>query len=198
MGSSPGLYRWGPAPAGTLLRAAVLFSGTANLAARKAQAELADHYGVGVELWSATSYSKLRAEALSVERWNRLASRRTAQVAGRHQDPVRSRRPDRGGVGLHEDGSRPDRPICSRGIHDARHRRVRPIRQPQQSSPLLRNRRRSRRDRRALGLVREGKLAPQAMADAVARYGIDPEAIDPEHFPKKTLPRKTLPEKDTS
>ena len=32
-------------------------------------------------------------------------------------------------------------------------------------------------------LVREGKLAPQAMADASARYGIDPEALDP-----KTLP----------
>jgi len=32
-------------------------------------------------------------------------------------------------------------------------------------------------------LVREGKLAPQAMADASTRYGIDPEALDP-----KTLP----------
>ena len=32
-------------------------------------------------------------------------------------------------------------------------------------------------------LVREGKLAPHAVADATSRYGIDPEAIDP-----KTLP----------
>ena len=50
----------------------MLFSGTANLAARKAQGELAEHYGVGAELWSATSYTKLRSEALSVDRWNRF------------------------------------------------------------------------------------------------------------------------------
>ena len=36
------------------------------------QAELAEHYGVGVELWSATSYKRLREDALAVERWNRL------------------------------------------------------------------------------------------------------------------------------
>ncbi|MGH7482051.1 MAG: pyruvate dehydrogenase (acetyl-transferring), homodimeric type, partial [Acidimicrobiia bacterium] len=67
-----GLYRWSPAPAGTQLRAHILFSGTANLAARRAQAELADHYGVGADLWSVTSYQKLRREALSMARWNRL------------------------------------------------------------------------------------------------------------------------------
>ena len=67
-----GLYRWAPAPdeVGTDLK--ILFSGTANLAAREAAADLAEHYGVGAELWSATSYKKLREEALAVERWNRL------------------------------------------------------------------------------------------------------------------------------
>jgi pyruvate dehydrogenase E1 component len=67
-----GLYRWAAAPEGTAHRATVLFSGSAHSAARAAQAELAEHYGVGVELWSATSYKKLREEALSVERRNRL------------------------------------------------------------------------------------------------------------------------------
>jgi pyruvate dehydrogenase E1 component len=67
-----GLYRWAPAPQDTGHRAAILFSGTAQEAARTAQRELAEHYGVGAELWSATSYKKLREEALSVERWNRL------------------------------------------------------------------------------------------------------------------------------
>jgi pyruvate dehydrogenase E1 component len=67
-----GLYRWAPAPDGSALRASILFSGTANLAARAAQAELAEHYGVAVDLWSATSYKRLREEALSAERWNRL------------------------------------------------------------------------------------------------------------------------------
>jgi len=67
-----GLYRWAPAPDGPGHRAAIVFSGPSHAAARIAQAELADHYGVAAELWSATSFKKLREEALDVERWNRL------------------------------------------------------------------------------------------------------------------------------
>ncbi len=67
-----GLYRWRSAPEGTEHPAAILFSGTANLAASQACDDLAEHYGVGAELWSATSYKRLREEALEVERWNRL------------------------------------------------------------------------------------------------------------------------------
>ena len=71
-GIMDGLYRWAEAPEGTKTDLAILFSGPANLAARQAAAELAEHYGVGAELWSATSYKRLREQALSVERWNRL------------------------------------------------------------------------------------------------------------------------------
>jgi pyruvate dehydrogenase E1 component len=67
-----GLYKWAPAPEGTEPVATILFSGSAQGAARKAQAALAEKYGVGVELWSATSYKRLREDALSVERVNRL------------------------------------------------------------------------------------------------------------------------------
>ncbi len=67
-----GLYRWQAAPEGTERRATVLFSGSANGAARAAAQELLEHHGVGVELWSATSYKALRDEALATERWNRL------------------------------------------------------------------------------------------------------------------------------
>jgi pyruvate dehydrogenase E1 component len=66
-----GLYRWAAAPEGTEAKATLLFSGTAQGAARQAQAALAER-GIGVELWSATSYKALREDALSVERWNRL------------------------------------------------------------------------------------------------------------------------------
>jgi len=71
-GIMAGLYRWSPAPEGATIPAAILFSGPAHAAARIAQAELAEHYGVGAELWSATSYKRLREEALDIERWNRL------------------------------------------------------------------------------------------------------------------------------
>jgi pyruvate dehydrogenase E1 component len=68
-----GLYRWTPAPEGVTGPAAtVVFSGTAQGAARDARDELAERWGVGVELWSATSYKRLREEAMATERWNRL------------------------------------------------------------------------------------------------------------------------------
>ena len=67
-----GLYRFAPAPDGTAHPATVLFSGSAQGAAREAQAELAEHFDVGVDLWSATSYKRLREEAMAVERHNRL------------------------------------------------------------------------------------------------------------------------------
>ena len=74
--------------------ATLLFSGSAQGAAREAAAELAEHFDVGVELWSATSYKRLRENALEVERWNRLhPSQRAAHgrrrlVAGRFARPV--------------------------------------------------------------------------------------------------------------
>jgi len=66
-----GLYRFAERK-GSGVAATILFSGSANLAARDAAEDLAEHYGVDVELWSATSYKKLREEALRTERWNRL------------------------------------------------------------------------------------------------------------------------------
>src|SRR5690606_29713540 len=60
------------APDGPAHRATILFSGTAQGAARAAQADLAEHYDVAAELWSATSYKRLREEALAAERTNRL------------------------------------------------------------------------------------------------------------------------------
>jgi len=67
-----GLYKWADAPGGSEAVATILFSGSAQGAARAAQAALAERYGVGAQLWSATSYKRLREDALSVERVNRL------------------------------------------------------------------------------------------------------------------------------
>jgi pyruvate dehydrogenase E1 component len=50
----------------------ILASGSLLPEALRAQARLADHYDVSADVWSATSYSALRREALEVERWNRL------------------------------------------------------------------------------------------------------------------------------
>ncbi len=67
-----GLYRWSGGWGGLETQASVLFSGSAQGAAREAQRELAERWGIGVELWSATNYKSLREDALEVERWNRM------------------------------------------------------------------------------------------------------------------------------
>jgi pyruvate dehydrogenase E1 component len=67
-----GIYKWDDGPEGPSKRATILFSGPANLAAREAQKILAEFHDVSAELWSVTSYKRLRADALDVERRNRL------------------------------------------------------------------------------------------------------------------------------
>ena len=82
-----GLYRWNEAPkveprhGNEAPKATILFSGSAQGAARAAQSELAERWGVAVELWSATSYKHLREEALAVQRWNRLHPAEPARTA---------------------------------------------------------------------------------------------------------------------
>ncbi len=67
-----GLYRWATSPQGVPAKASVLFSGSLQGPARQAQNDLAERWGVGIELWSATNYKRLREQALAIERWNRL------------------------------------------------------------------------------------------------------------------------------
>jgi pyruvate dehydrogenase E1 component len=84
-----GMYRWGDSPPDMAHRAAIVFSGSAQGAARAAQQELAEHFGVGAELYSATSYKRLREDALEAERWNRLhpeADRRVPYVTEQLRD----------------------------------------------------------------------------------------------------------------
>ena len=67
-----GIYRWNAAPGDPPHRASIVFSGPAHGAARQAQRELAERWNVGVDLFSATNYKRLREDALESERWNRL------------------------------------------------------------------------------------------------------------------------------
>ena len=75
-----GLYKWAEAPDGMPHEVGILFSGPSHIAARQAQLLLAEHYGVGAHLFSATSYKRLREQALEAERWSRLHPDREAIV----------------------------------------------------------------------------------------------------------------------
>jgi pyruvate dehydrogenase E1 component len=178
-GIMAGLYKWAPAPDGTAHRATVIFSGTAHTAAREAQQELAEHFDIGVELWSATSYKKLREDALEVERWNRLhpgdtprVPYVTEQLSGAEgpfvavtdfmkvvPDQVARWVPGRL-TPLGTDGfGRSDTREALRSFFetDAPHVVVAVLE----------------------ALVAEGKLPPETVKDAIERYGIDPEAENP-------------------
>ena len=75
-----GLYRFREAPEVTgekgraPLRATLLGSGSIMQQALRAQALLAEKFGVAAEVWSAPSYQLLRNQALDADRWNRLHS----------------------------------------------------------------------------------------------------------------------------
>jgi pyruvate dehydrogenase E1 component len=180
-GIMDGLYRWAPAPDETNQDVAILFSGTANLAAREAQRELAEHYGVGAELWSATSYKKLREQALKVERWNRLHPEQEPRVplitklmadsAGpivavtdfmtMVPDQVAKWMP-RDFITLGTDGyGRSDSRSALRHFFETDTGHV-------VTAALT-------------GLMRAGRMKAAAVTDAMGRYDIDPEAPDPAH-----------------
>ncbi len=176
-----GLYRWATAPEGAEVRAraTVLFSGTAQGAARFAQAELAEHFGVGVELWSATSYKRLREEALTTERWNRLhpgAPARTPRVTEllvEAPGPIvavtdfMKAVPDQVARWV----PAPFTPLGTDGFgrSDTREalRRFFETDGPHVVVAVL------------AALARAGDVKPEVVADAIARYDIDPDAIDP-------------------
>jgi pyruvate dehydrogenase E1 component len=66
-----GLYRFREASAALPHRAQILASGPIVRAALKAQEILESRYDVAADVWSATSFTLLRREALACEKWNR-------------------------------------------------------------------------------------------------------------------------------
>ncbi|MCU1346158.1 MAG: aceE, partial [Acidimicrobiia bacterium] len=175
-----GLYRWAGAPEGPSKQATIIFSGSAQKAARQAAEDLARDYDVGVELWSATNYKRLREEALVTERWNRLhptdsprlplVSQLLAEAPGpivavtdfmkAVPDQVARFLPGRQFTPMGTDGF---------GRSDTREalRRFFEIDAPHVAVAVL------------AGLAQQGEVKPEVVADAIARYGIDPEAVDP-------------------
>jgi pyruvate dehydrogenase E1 component len=179
-----GLYRWAAAPDATKIPATILFSGSANLAAREAQTELAEHYGVGAELFSATSYKRLREQALSVERWNRLHPGATPQVprvtellAG--EGPVvavsdfMKAIPDQIGRWVPEGRSFLPLGTDGFGRSDTREalRRYFETDAPHVVVAVLAE------------LAQAGTIEAKVVDDAIARYGLDPEGADPRLLP---------------
>ena len=177
-----GLYKWADAPQGTSKRVTLLFSGSAQGAARAAAAELAEHWDVGAELWSATSYKSLREDALAAERWNRLNPpqvARTPLVTELLADttgpivavsdfmkivPEQIARfvPGRTFVPLGTDGM---------GRSDTREA-LRAFFETDMPNIVLAV---------VAALVKDGKMPTSAIGDVITKYGLDPLRVDPYH-----------------
>jgi pyruvate dehydrogenase E1 component len=67
-----GLYLYRSAVQQAKHRAQLFGSGVILLEALRAQEILAEKFDVAADVWSVTSYSQLRNDALAIERWNRL------------------------------------------------------------------------------------------------------------------------------
>ena len=67
-----GIYRFAPAPEGTSHTAQILTSGSAGKMAQEAVELLASDWDVGAALWSVPGWVGLHRDGLAAERWNRL------------------------------------------------------------------------------------------------------------------------------
>jgi pyruvate dehydrogenase E1 component len=67
-----GLYRFKAGAEDKKIKAHIFGSGPIIVQALKAQQILADKYGISADVWSATNYKELRADALLCQRWNML------------------------------------------------------------------------------------------------------------------------------
>ncbi len=76
-----GIYRLRRAAGEPPRRAQLLASGPTVREALRAADILAERFAVGADVWSVTSYQRLRADALEVERWNRLHPGEPPRVA---------------------------------------------------------------------------------------------------------------------
>ncbi len=72
-----GLYRFKQGPQGLSHKAHLFGSGPLLREALRAQEILAERYDVSADVWSATSYKRLRTETLLCQRWNRLHPQET-------------------------------------------------------------------------------------------------------------------------
>ncbi len=176
-----GLYKWQDAPEGAARRATLLFSGSANVAARAAATELKEHYDVGVELWSATSYKALRDEALNTERWNRMHPGQPSKATVVHSLLSQSMGPIVAvtdfmkavseGISRYVPAGRPFIPLGTDGMgrSDTREalRRHFEVDGGHIVLAVLN------------GLHEAGDIGAEVVVDAINRYGIDPDMANP-------------------
>lgn len=175
-----GLYKFRPArdPQGKM-RLHLFGSGVIIRSALRAQEILDQEFGIQADVWSVTSYNQLRREALDCERWNLLHPGQPAQIPYITQILAKEPWP----IVAVSDNMKAIPDQIARFVHGG-------------FTSLGTDgfgRSEDRKDLRrhfevdaecvalaALGtLARQGKIAPNVVADAMKRWGIDPNKPNP-------------------
>ena len=152
-----------------------------HAAARAARDELAEHYDVGAELWSATNYKKLREDALAAERWNRLHPSQGPRVPLVTELLAESQGP----ITAVSDFMTMVPEQIARFVPDGRQFEVLGTDGMGRSDTREALRRFFEIDTGHVvvgvltGLLRAGEVDDSVVADAIKRYDIDPDAVDP-------------------
>ncbi|MDQ4095948.1 MAG: pyruvate dehydrogenase (acetyl-transferring), homodimeric type [Actinomycetota bacterium] len=176
-----GLYPFRKASEERTHRVQLLGSGSILQQVLRAQELLAEHHEVAADVWSATSYQQLRADAIDVERWNRLhpeEAPRQPYVTGcleSAEGPVVAASdfvkavPDQ--VARWVPGSFLPLGTDGYGRSDARKelRRFFEVDAEHITVAAL------------AALAAGGDVKPEAVTEAIERYGLDPERVSPQH-----------------
>jgi pyruvate dehydrogenase E1 component len=176
-----GMYLLRESPAETKQRVQLLGSGTILREVEAAARLLEEDWGVGADVWSATSFTELRREGLAAERWNMLHPEQPPRVSY-----VTRCLDDRSG------------PVVAASDYlKAFADQIRPFVPRGRIYRVLGTDGFGRSDTRAKlrhffevdryfvavaalkALADSGELAPKTVAEAIRRYGIDPEKADP-------------------
>ncbi len=178
-----GLYRFSEGTGERRHQAQIFGSGPMVVQALRAQEILAEQWDVSAAVWSATSYQQLRADALEAERWNRLhpgKPKREAYVTellNGHEGPVvavsdsMKSVPDQVARWIHQ-------PFVSLGTDgfgrsDTREELRRFFEIDAEHIVLA----------TLSALADMGELKPEKVADAIKRYGIEPDRPSPISLP---------------
>ena len=137
---------------------------------------LARDFGVQADVWSVTSYTELRREGQECERWSRLHPLQDARRG--HAETCLAATRGGGGDRLHEDGRRADPPL-----HGGRRYVTLGTDGFGRSDTRQALRAFFEVDRHHIALAAlkaladDGVVPRELAADAIQRYGIDPEAV---------------------
>ena len=145
-----------------------------------AQRLLHDDWGVRADVWSVTSWTQLRRDALATDDVE-PPSRPASPDALRHQAAGKSSGPGVRRLGLDARRARPDRPMGPRHLGLAGNGRLRALRHPLRAAPSLRNRRAIRRRRALQQLARQRSRLDSSVVDEAQRtYHLDTHRHDPQ------------------